>query len=164
MVEDGVASILDMLKLWVGQFEPYTAKACYTAGYCLFESHSSSSKSPQGSMGAMTAAFAPLNGRKTTRTDNTSCVSGSEWKCLAANKVNALRAEGGLKELAWSDTLEASSRGYAEELCRNGNTTHSNEAAMEWNGTQWLSVEEGQNQYMAPGEAGPYTGPLCSST
>jgi hypothetical protein len=54
MVEDGVASILDMLKLWVGQYEPYTAKACYTA-YCDFESHSSSSKSPQGSMGAMRA-------------------------------------------------------------------------------------------------------------
>ena len=39
--------------LWVGQFEPYTAKACYTAGYCLFESHSNTSASPQGSMGAM---------------------------------------------------------------------------------------------------------------
>ena len=58
-------------------------------------------------MGAMRTAFTPLNGRKTTRADNTSCVSGSEWKCLATNKVNALRAEGGLKELAWSDTLEA---------------------------------------------------------
>jgi hypothetical protein len=152
MAEDGVTVPLDQLRLWMGNFEPYSATACY-GGYCLFRSHQRGGNSPQGPAGTAAAAFAPLNGRRTARVDDTSCGAGEEWRCLARNKINALRAEGGLRELAWNASREASAKGYAEELCRNGNMTHSNEAQIEWDAVNktWKAVAQGENQHYTAG-------------
>ena len=133
--EDGNTVPLDQLRLWVGDFATFKAKSCFTAGYCLFDSYASKGLTPAGSAGAMTTSFPSLNGRSTSRSDDDSCDASTTWRCAGKNKINALRAEGGLRELNWSDALETTARGYANELCRSGNTTHVNEATIEWNET-----------------------------